>query len=115
MSKPVYRVAYEEINLTGQNEYSIALDGLVIGLQLRVFSTSPEGCTYGLNKGPTWPLSSSDLPASYGGFHVNEVPAVISQDGNFNIKWNNGSVAGQGMVVVARLVPEPIKDVEVCD
>lgn len=114
MSKPIYRVSYDHVLLNGRNSYAIDLDSLVIGVHIRVYATSPEGLLYGLNQDPTIPLSATDLPASYGGYHVNDVPAIISDKGNLNIRWNNGNI-GQGVVIIARLMPEPMQDLEVCD
>lgn len=110
-----YSVIYDHILLNNQIEQSIDLDGNVIGVQLRVYNTSPSGLLYGLGIGPTIPLSATDLPASYGGYHVNNVPAIIGGPGkNMNIRWNNNT-QGQGVLVIARLVLEPVDGVELCE
>lgn len=110
MKKSIYKVVTDHIQLN-ENLNLIDLNDFVIGIHIRIISTSPTGLLYGLNQGPTIPLEATDLPASYGGFHVNEIPCVY--EGNLQIRWNTG--VGQGIVALTRLVPEPVGEIEICE
>lgn len=109
MKKSVYKVVTDHIQLN-ENLNLVDLSDHVIGIQIRIYSTSATGLLYGLNSGPSIPLAATDLPASYGGFHVNEVPCVY--EGNLQIRWDAG--VGNGIVVLTRLVPEPVGEIEIC-
>jgi hypothetical protein len=109
MKKPVYKVVTDHIQLSS-NQNLIDLNDFVIGIQIRIYSTSATDLLYGLNQGPTIPLAATDLPASYGGFHVGEVPCIY--EGNLQVRWNTG--VGSGIVVLTRLVPEPVSEIEIC-
>jgi hypothetical protein len=112
MKKSIFKVAIDHILINTLNFNQIDLGELVIGIQIRIYSTSTQGLLYGLNQGPTIPLDNTDLPASYGGFSVDGVPCIM--DGNLQIRWNNNLV-GQGVVVLTRLVPVPEEQqIEIC-
>ena len=109
MKKPVYKVVTDPIQLN-QNSNLIDLNDFVIGIQIRIYSTSATDLLYGLNQGPTIPLAATDLPASYGGFQVGGVPCIY--EGNLQVRWNIG--VGSGIVLLTRLVPEPVSEIEIC-
>ena len=112
MNKPVYEVRCDHILLTKQVD-TIELNDFVIGIQLRVLSTSGEpNMTYGLNEAAgKVPLTASDLPASYGGFHVDGVPTIYRGELNYAFASNTNPRA---LLVITRLNPVPVPDLEIC-
>jgi len=111
--KPVYEVKCDHIQLNTQDG-TVTLDEYVIGIQIRVLASSGEpNMTYGLNEAAgKVPLSSADLPASYGGFHVDGVPAVYRGELNWRFESNTNP---KGLAVLTRLVPRPVEGTEIED
>lgn len=106
--KPIFEIKCDHILLTNQAD-TITLDENVIGVQIRVLSTSGEpNMTYGLNEpAGKVPLSIADLPGSYGGFHVDGIPCVIRGELNYAFA---SATNPRGLVVLTRLVPTPVPD-----
>lgn len=112
MNKPVFEIKFDHILLNTQTG-TITLDDFCIGVQIRVLASSGEpNMTYGLNEAAgKVPLNVNDLPGSYGGFHVDGVPCIIRGELNYRFATNT---APRGLVVLTRLVPVPVPDLEIC-
>ena len=112
MGKPIYKVVTSHQLISASNSTILILDGNVIGISIRVYSDSTvTGLLYGLDEAPKIPLTNNDLPASFGGYHVDGVPCVY--EGELQVRWN-GTGIGQGVVALTRLVLQPT-DQELCD
>lgn len=113
MKLPVYEVKYDHIQLNTQ-EGTVTIDEYVIGIQIRVFASSGEpNMTYGLNEAAgKVPLSSADMPAGYGGYHVNNIPCITRGELNWRFESNTNP---KGMVILTRLVPRPVEGAEIED